>query len=280
MKIGEIQSGVPMQDYVMDKIGPGPSLSTSIVQAIYEKTPKHAWQIHPRFGGSAGEYTNRGDLGSAAHAAILGVGTVCYAPAEFQDWRKKDAQAFRDTARENGQIPLLNRQREEVESIAVKGRKALAEFGSGRSEMTMLWDDNGCLCRARADYLTDDHLYDIDIKTCENANPSAWIRGILFQGGYDIQVALRVRGHGIIGPKQRDVVFLLVEINPPYSVVKVGLDPETLELADRKVRYAMRIWQECIKSNIWPDYSNKIHYAQAPGWMRTEVEEKLQGEGM
>ena len=266
---------VPMDDYVRDNISPEPSVSTRIVQALVERSPKHAWQMHPRLGGGIEDESSRADLGSAVHSAILGGSQVVYAPDEFQDWRKKDAQAFRDDAREKGQIPLLAKQKDEVTAIAAAGKARLLEFGAGQPEQTMLWQDGGVWCRGRADFLTADGAYDIDVKTCNNADPSAWIRGIMCQGGYDVQAALRVRGHEILGGRTRDVLFLLVEIQPPYGVSVVGVGPNLIELAQKKVAHAVKIWRECLKSNVWPMYESKIHYAEPPAWMQWQVAERL-----
>lgn len=267
-----IHAGIPMDDYVQDRICAEPSVSTGIVQAMYERSPLHAWQAHPKLGGGCDDESSRADLGSAVHAEILGGGKVVYAPQEFQDWRKKDAQTFRDEARSKCNIPLLDRQREQIDKIVKPARLALSDFGAGKSEMTMLWQDDGVWCRGRADFLTDDGKYDIDIKTCTNADPSAWIRGIMCQSGYDLQAALRVRGHEILNDRTRDVLFLLVEIEPPYGVSVVGIGPNLVELSQRRVKYALKLWKHCLAEDSWPSYDQSIKYAEPPSWMVWDVE--------
>jgi hypothetical protein len=257
--------GLSMDRYLADPC-PEPALSTGIVQALLEKSPLHAHDMHPRFGGNGDEPTARGDLGSAVHSAVLGGAEVVYAPPAFTDWRKGGAQDFRDEARAAGKLPLLAHQRVAVETAAGNARRLLDKYGPGKAEVTMTWAEGGVWCRARADWLTDDGSYDWDIKTTESACPGPWIKSTLIRGKAMLQAGLRARGHTALG-RTRDVGFLLVEIVPPFAVSLVGLEPALADYADRQVQKSVAIWSRCLESGAWPSYSTDIHYAGLPGWL-------------
>lgn len=264
---------VPMGSYVDDSICAEPSLSTGIAQALIERTARHAWQEHAKLGGGSDEPTGRSDIGQAVHSLSLGGAPTVYVSAN--DWRTKAAQEARDAARAEGRIPLLASHERDVETAAANAKAAIARFGGGKPEVTMLWRDGLVWCRGRADWLTDDGAYDLDIKTCENADPAAWIRSTLVQGGYDVQAALRTVGHETLTKRTRDVLFVLVEIKPPYAVSVVGLAPAFVELGRRKVAHAVKLWGECLRANKWPAYDQRIHYAEPPGWAEFGFEERL-----
>jgi PDDEXK-like domain of unknown function (DUF3799) len=278
-------SDVAMHDYVSDP-APEPSLSTGIVHALFFRTPSHAWQMHPRLGGAADQSSTRGDLGSAIHSLVLGgprveyVGEVTLRSGKNKgtrfvptDWKTADAQEARDQLRATGAIPLLEHQRAAVEAAATNARRLLEQFGAGSAEQTMVWQHpNGVWCRGRADWLTDDGCFDIDLKSCDNADPATWIRQCLVSGGYDIQAALRICGHEALSGRTRDLLFLLVEISPPYAASLVGVGPQMLELARIKIETAASLWRRCLDSGEWPGYSTKIHWADAPAHMELDVQ--------
>lgn len=259
-----IHDGVPMDDYILDRISPEPSVSTGVIDALVNRSPMHAWHGHPRGGGGSDDPTTRSDIGQAVHSLALGGPPIAYIEAD--DWRTKDAKASRDAARAVGRIPMLLRFETDIEAAADVARSRLRDLGAVKMEQTLLWrEKNGVWCRGRADAL-DGGSYDIDVKTCENADPDSWIRSTLVQGGYDIQAGLRSRGHFAITERNRDVLFLLVEIKPPYASSVVALDPAFQDLAARKVQRGIDLWAECMRANRWPGYDTRIHYAEPPVW--------------
>lgn len=269
-----IHADVPMREYVGDP-APAPSLSAGIARLLLGRSPLHAWWFHPRLGRHPSEDSSRADLGSAVHAALFGGPGLAYAPAEFGDWRKKDAQAFRDGARERGEIPLLAHQRQEVDEIAGIAELRLRSLGVTDCERTMVWEDNAW-CRSRPDCLSPDpaRTLQVDYKTATNADPEAWIRSCIISGGYDLQAGLVLRGlRHLLGDARREFLFLVQEIEPPYCLSVVGLDPEFLELAARKVDRAIDLWAACLSANRWPAYDERTHYAAPPTWSLMAEEE-------
>lgn len=267
--------GIDLEKYIADP-APRPSLSTGIVETLCKRTAEHAHLMHPRLGGAGDTDTARGDVGSAVHAKVFGGKPVVF--GDWDDWRTKDSKAFRDDARAQGMIPMLAKTREQIERMAANVREALKFFGEGRPEVTMLWEDAGVWCRARADWLTNDGLYDLDLKTCSNADPEDWSKHTIYNAGYDTQMALRARGHEILSGQPRTMVWVLVEIEAPHAVSFVGAMGSVIDLASIKVKHAVSVWGKCLGSGEFPTYPRKIHWVDAPS--RAEYEIKARGLGV
>ena len=279
---------VPMADYIADPC-PEPSLSTGVVFDLVKRSPLHAQYNHPRFGGAHDESTPRADIGSAVHSLAVGGAPVEYVTSvvrktgpekgkafEPTDWMTSDAKDQREAIREAGGIPLLGCDRVSVETIVASAREGLAEFGALRFEQTMIWRDekHGVWCRGRPDAISECGGYDLDLKTVENADPKAWADRVMGGAGYDVQMTLRGRGHEQLGGRTRDLVFLLVEISPPYGWSFVGVGQTRRDLANRKIELAMQKWKQCLATKRFPSYPKTIHWAEAPSYEVYDFEQR------
>jgi hypothetical protein len=257
-----IHDAIPMDRYVADPC-PEPSISKGTVRKLVLRSPLHAKLDHPRLSDKPSDDSSRADFGSAAHQGLLGGDMIEVIDAK--DWRTKAAKEDRDAARARGSIPILSKDSEAIWAMLKISRARLEDFGAGKTEQTLIWQDGGAWCRTRPDYLSDDRLLAGDYKTTKNADPSEWIRHTLTAQGYDIQAALTLRALEILlGPADREYIFLLQEIEPPYACSRVGAGPQTIELANRKIDAALRIWRGCIGANDWPGYDDRIHWAEPP----------------
>jgi hypothetical protein len=272
-----------MPEYLRDP-APQPSLSTSTIRDLVERSPLAAKFNHPRLGKVQVDTTPGQDLGSAVHALSLGGHEIVYCDTlnprgdVADDWKTKDAQKFRDEARAKDQIPLLQKDRERVETAASVVRLALTKNFSGlQTEQTMIWQDRDVWHRGRADALgvhAEHGPSDIDVKLCENADAVTWLRTNLMSGGYDVQLGNRGLGHVVLG-QPRTMFFLLVEYNEPYDWQLVGVGEDVLTMATRKIRHAQKIWAKCLKEDQWPGLAQKgIVWATAPSYGLWELESR------
>ena len=86
---------------------PEPSLSSSTIKTMLERTPRHAFHDHPRLGGMRLESSSAAQtLGSVVHAMVLGAGRQWHV-IDADDWRTKAAKAERDAAESVGKVPIL-----------------------------------------------------------------------------------------------------------------------------------------------------------------------------
>lgn len=264
-------------DYHADPC-PAPSLSSTIAKLLCLSSPLHAQLAHPRLTpdaprGDAEAY----DIGTAAHAVFL-EGTNVVSVVDADDWRTKAAREQRDAIRLEGRVPLLAHQYARVLALTSALRERLDEhtdgaamFTQGQAEQTAVWQEDGLWCRARFDWLRPGAID--DLKTVSGtANPESVSRG-LFALGYDIQAAWYLRGLAAVrpehGPQRTTFRFAFVETQPPYAVSVVGLGPDALMLAEKKVLYALETWRTCLETGEWPGYAARTCWATLPTWEET-----------
>ena len=272
---------IPAAEYHADCC-PAPSLSASIARTLLAQSPLHAWTEHPRLNPAyQAEESERFDLGNAAHAYIL-EGREGFAVIDADDWRTKAAQVARQAARAEGRTPLLASQWAEVQTMAAAVRRQLDAFedrprplSAGTPEQTLVWqDEGGVWCRARLDWLHEDHRTVDDLKsTAASANPEAWSR-TMYGAGADVQAAFYLRGLTTVTGRDAAFRFVVVENFEPYALSVLTLAPEALALAERKVAVAIRDWRECLERNTWPAYPPVTCWIEAPPWELARWEQR------
>lgn len=259
--------------YHADLVADRPTLSASIATILCSSSPAHARAAHPRLNPQlVREEKATYDVGTAAHALLL-EGSDAVAIVDADDWRTKDAKEARDDARLNGRVPLLAKTWAEVQQMVAAVRAqldAIADppplFTDGKVEQTLVWDDHGVACRARLDWLRDDHQAIDDLKTTSrSANPETWTR-TLFGIGADVQAAFYLRGLKAVTGADAVFRWVVAETYPPYALSVVSLGPDVLALAEQKVEYALETWRECLSSGVWPAYPARVCFAELPAW--------------
>lgn len=259
-----------------------PSLSASIARVIVKDSPLHAWAKHPRLNPQTiVDESKSFDVGTAAHELLLEGGMDRVEVFEFDDWRKKAAQEARDECRARGLTPLLRKDWDQVEQMVIAANVQLdanaadpRPFTDGLPEQTIIWEDNGVLCRALVDWLHDDFSAVDDYKTAVSANPEKWCRGSLFDNGYDVQAAFYLRGIEKLTGYRPEWRWVVQEKQPPYALTVVAPQPGVIELADAKVDYAIGKWRECLAANRWPGYPTEVCWAELRPWEETRWLEK------
>lgn len=260
---------------------PAPSLSNSVAQILLDRSPWHAFHAHPRLNPFyvEDEGSKRLDLGSVAHALLLGAGRLIET-IDADDYRTKDAREKRDAARKAGRIPALTADMDRAGTMAEIARKqiervpeiaAMVDSPNAKSETVAVWREGDCWARAMLDR-TDLRVV-LDYKTCTNANPAALSRH-LYGNGYHIQRGFYLRGLDAIDPAgagRRKFYFLFQEIDEPYACTVMELDGTGATLGARQCDQAVRMWQQCIASGLWPSYPPFVHRAEMPGWMETDI---------
>jgi hypothetical protein len=148
-------------------------------------------------------------------------------------------------------------------------------FSDGKPEQTLVWRESTAYgpiwCRARVDWLHDDFSALDDLKTtAASANPVIWSNRTLWQIGGDVQAAFYRRGVKELTGKTPVFRFVVAEIDPPFPISVVSLDPSWVDLADLKVDRAIERWRQCIETDTWPGYPESIYYAEPPAWVEYE----------
>lgn len=264
---------LPADAYHRDEVADQPSLSASIASVLCAQSPAHARAAHPRLNPDYQRTEEaKYSVGNAAHAIIL-EGRDAVEVIHHGDFRTNAAKEDRDNALAAGKIPLLVHVKAEVDqmvaAVAVQLEQHEADpvpFTGGLPEQTLLWSEDGVLCRARLDWLHDGNACVSDLKTtARSASPKQYERNLFSVGG-DVQCAFYLRGLKAVTGVDAEWRWVVVETAPPYLLSIISPRDEVLAIGAAKVEHAIRTWRECLTTGEWPGYGTSIHYADAPPW--------------
>lgn len=268
---------VDAAQYHADQVADTPTLSSSVAKLLIEASPAHARAAHPKLNPNLErEDDSKFDIGTCLHALLLQGDTV-FDRLSYSDWRTTAAKEARAEARAHGRIPLLLKDADRVEEMAeaVHGHLALLDvdprpFTDGQPEQTLVWEEQGVMCRARFDWLRDDLTVCDDLKTTTRyANPEAWQRGPLYDHGADLQAAMYLRGLKAVTGSDARWRWVVVETSPPYALSVVVPTAAVLELGNAKFDMALAKWRRCLETGEWPAYPRTVVEAELPAWIES-----------
>ena len=272
-----------LAEYLADPC-PEPSLSSHLADILLRQSPLHAKLAHPRLNPHLARDTSAAfDLGTAVHQLVL-EGDERFCVIEAPDYKKPVTRKYRDDARAAGQIPILIAQMATVRAMAWSIHLQLEVFPdpkplrAGKPERVLIWREGAIWCRARLDWLHDDHRTVDDLKTTsESAHPAEWSRHLFDRGG-DLQAAFHSRGvqkvFDLYPGTYPDFRFLIAETELPYALSLVALDPEALAFGDERMHEAIALWKDCLTTGEWPGYPRRTIYAEVPPWVKTRWMER------
>jgi hypothetical protein len=148
---------------------------------------------------------------------------------------------------------------------------ASEQLATGKCEQTVVWDEDGLLCKARPDIMRDGVL--IDVKTTQDASPAAFARQVA-NLKYTLQAAHYVRGVSkVTGVEHETFRVVAIETKPPFAIAVYELDFGTLEFGRAQWRNAIELYRECSAMNHWPGYKDEIQSLAVPSWVFNQAEE-------
>ena len=222
------------------------------------------WEDHPQPPKTAF------DLGSAAHAKILGVGADII---EYPDEHltpsgavstKAATREWEQEQRDNGLIPITHRDAQAVDAmaeavLAEPEARAILERITGR-EVTIIQEIDGVPVRARFDGYSDGEAF--DLKTTRDASPR--FNKSVANFGYHLQRRWYDDAHyAETGERLSGFPFIAVENTAPYLVGVYDLDFSYDEKAGEKCREAREKWHSCTETGVWPAYGRRTLMAPA-----------------
>lgn len=217
------------------------------------------------------------DLGHAAHLMVLGTGPELWV-VDADNWQTKKAREDRDTARADGQVPLLAADYDTVQAMALALRQH-PEAGSlfdpfGAAEQSMFWvdDETGVWCRGRVDWLGEDI---VDYKTTTDVSLEH-IRWEIAKRHYHQQADWYLTGAAKLGAVGPDVRFRFIfqAKTAPYLVTVVDLDDEALQIGHERNQLALEIYLDCTTAGVWPAHTSGIETVSLP---RSVVRQHMEG---
>lgn len=216
------------------------------------------------------------DVGRAAHKLVTGYGPPLV-QVDAVDWRTKDAREARDSAYEQGAVPLLPGDYRAVYGMAEALRahpvaSALFAPGSGEPEQSVFWRDPDAdvSLRARPDWLPypgTGRMIIPDYKSTKAASLESIQRSI-YDYGYVQQGPWYLAGLRAVGAADDDAVFVFVfqERVEPYLITIAELDPVAARVGRAMNRRAIETYARCTASGEWPGYADDVVQVGLPSW--------------
>ena len=276
-----------------------PAVSAGVARLVVDECPFSGWWCSPFNPARTPDPTKHSDIGTLLHSIVLegnhdGIVIIdpAHHPAEKtgaipEGWTNKSIRAARDAARDAGKIPVLLDTMSNVD-VAVDAIEAyiaslrggepavFKAFGpEGKSELTMVWIDDGVPCKLRVDRIANDYGVSVDLKTTTGSvEPAKWGRQQLIGEGHYFSAAWYRRGIEKLTGVQTEYLFIAAQQDAPHLCSLIGVLPEVMDLGIRKVQRALGIWSSCAKQNNWPAYPARAVYPSLPAWEETSFAEK------
>jgi exodeoxyribonuclease VIII len=186
------------------------------------------------------------------------------------EWLKNNGHR---TVLEPEEWDQLHRMREAV--LAHPAARALM-LAPGKAEQSVYWIDQetGVLCRCRPDKWLDTG-YIADLKTADDASPQGFAKSMA-NWAYDVQDAYYTDGCAAVGKPLKGFLFVVVEKGArlvdgrPIGVAVYRLSDTSRDLGRAKYRASLRKYAECVATNNWPCYGDRIQEIDLPTWEFTK----------
>lgn len=254
---------------------PNPSLSATMAKDLINATPLHAWTNSKRLNPFHEDKNSATfDIGSAFHTMVLSRGAKIHV-IEAKDWRTKDAKEQRDAAYAAGCTPVLVGQLESLENMQMAAELQLAAHSCGNpftgkdAEKTLIWYQGGVWNRIKVDQIDRENRVLYDLKTCETAEPGAWLHTNM-RMGIDIRVAHYLEGAEAVFGGDWCYRIVPVEKKPPHGLSVIELHPDAIAIGRKKTKRARDILSLCLKRDKWTGYAREIYRAEPKEFFANE----------
>lgn len=258
---------IPEAEYHADPVEGGSLSSTTARLLTPPSTPALA-----RYALDNPQPKDAYDLGSVAHALILGKGTQIV-EVVADDWRSKAAKDLRDEARADGKVALLTKDLSRARAMAdaVHADPIASRVLTGITpELTLAWHDpdTGLWGRAMTDGWTPPDIAVpriVDVKTTEDPAPRGFAKSVASYA-YHQQAAHYSDGYHALTGVWPAFLFVAVGKQPPHFVYVYQLDDAAMAAGFEANRAAWDVWRQCRETGEWPAGNDQIHTLSLPRW--------------
>ena len=246
-----------------------PLSSTGAKTLLFESPGAYLWGMENP------EVKKAYDIGNATHELILEGGFKDIVVSDqFENFRKKEAQSWRDDTRLAGKVPMLAHELEDVyamrDSVAIHPRAA-SLLAEGEPELSgLIWDEQYEIWyQIRLDWLRPDGVI-IDLKQTKDSNPEPFYKQCA-QLKYHLSAAMYLRGARALGIARPEWAWVAVQNTAPHPVSVHELSPDDLATGDRLVHAAFRKYAASLKTGDWPWHPN-IYGSNLPRFAEFDAE--------
>lgn len=118
--------------------------------------------------------------------------------------------------------------------------------------------------KSRPDYFNSNFI--LDIKTAASAKPAIFSKAI-FNYGLHIQAAMALDALNSCQEfVYENFIFVVVENKAPYLTATYMLDADAIAYGRKCYLDAARSYLDCVKSGVWPSYTEEIQTISLPRW--------------
>jgi PDDEXK-like domain of unknown function (DUF3799) len=272
----------------------GPSVSSSLLRKVIQKSPAHAFELSPLNPSYVADVDDNEAmiLGRFVHKAVasdpadpvfddcvLCPPTVKGEPYNgrlkvWRDWKAEQAAAGRYVI-----TPDLAERAKGM--ILALGKFPLVQQGmlGGAPERSLFWrDQRGFWKKARPDEIPNDSGDFVELKTIGRLVLYRDMQRAIIEHGYHQQAAMVMEGARALGIPPTSFTFLFVESKPPYCVRAVTLKDEDIARGHALNELACDIFWQCYQTSHWPgpgDDRPDAEYIDLPDWYRKSVDDRI-----
>jgi hypothetical protein len=259
---------------------PAPALTNSGIGTLLRYCPAKFAYHHPAIGQPAEqrEDTAARYMGSLVHRLALDKGDE-YVVSPYDEYRSKEAKAWRDEQRAAGIVPVKPADFEEASAMADVIRASIVEACQGhpyQTEVVVAWKRRSRWCRLMLDVWCPALLTGLDAKTIMSADDQSVDRA--FASYYGRQDAWYLEGiEAVTGNTGRAKFgFMFVEKEAPW-LSRWGESTEAMRHGCRlEIDRAFATFDACLTAGDWPSYPPRRAFPtswQLREWSEAEFEE-------
>lgn len=278
--------GIAAEDYHGREICWQPSISSSGLKTIIDKSPLHYWWNSPLNPNRPAESQSRHfSIGKAAHDILLlderWPERYHVLPADFDAKATKaqaEAHAARNAAIKAGMTILRHEDAQLAEAMAAaiaSNPFAKAALTNGAPEQTLAWQDRetGVVLRARPDFLPAKRQFIPDLKTAADASPDAFRRAMA-SFGYHQSAALYMDGiEAVFDQRPAAFFFIVVEKEAPHCVALYQIPEDDIQRGRMLNRKAIQTFADCLSRDKWPGYADDVTPLPLPAWEQRQIDQ-------
>lgn len=251
------------------------SISKSGLLHFINGCPKNYYDLYLKDGRKTDDNNENLILGNLVHAMVLEhkeVQNRYILVPNFDKRTKKGKEEYAEFLK-NGDgrqfVPL------DTFELALKIGRSVIEnneimdlIKGSEIEYSIFWkdDETDVMCKCRPDVLGEDYI--LDLKTTRNCSVEEFSRSI-YDYGYHIQAAMMQEGvFKSTGRIIKNFIFACVEKKSPYNTCIYILGDESIEYGKKQYKKALAKYKNCLETNIWASFENKI--IDLPAWAMKE----------
>ena len=139
---------------------------------------------------------------------------------------------------------------------------------ASKVEHTGFFEVNGTPCKVRPDLYNSETGMVLDLKTTLDASEKGFAKSVR-QFSYTFQAAFYMTALRAMGERPKQFVFLVVEKTAPFATACYALDNNDIEKEIPRVLESIKLYGECLATDVWPGYTDDIKTLNLGGLFTT-----------